>query len=75
MSSNFLENNPKIRREGVEKKWFREEKIAEEKKGPTSLAQTWPIALALPKPWSGITAHPALEEEDDYDACLRELIH
>ena len=42
VSSNFLENNPKIRRDGLEKKWFRKEKIAEEKKGPTSLAQTRP---------------------------------
>jgi hypothetical protein len=42
VSSNFLENNPKIRQDGLEKKWCRKEKIAEEKKGPTSLAQTRP---------------------------------
>jgi hypothetical protein len=38
--SEFLEKNPRIRRKELQKKWFREEKIDEEKQGPPSVAQT-----------------------------------
>lgn len=42
VTSEFLEQNPDVRQKGLHKKWFREEKVAEEKgpDGPTSLAQS-----------------------------------
>ena len=40
VNANFLENNPKIRGEGLENGWFREENNIENKRGATSLAQS-----------------------------------
>lgn len=39
VSSIFLENNPKIHKEGLEKGWFTEETIAKKQQRPTSLVQ------------------------------------
>ena len=64
--SKFLEKNQEIRQEGIQRQCFREGKIAEKKKGPTS-PRLGPAPLKL---WSLISAHRKTNDRL-WRTCLR----